>query len=131
MYFYFILFVWMENMKLDKEKLQRLLHSKALTQESLSLKLRNELNLKSTPNISRMFSSNNDTPEEYLKVIADVLDVGIEDIIIDNNPIMNSISVLGGVVSAVGIAALIGIGIASGILSKKDKTDLINILKDD
>ena len=118
-------------MKLDKEKLQRLLHSKALTQESLSLKLRNELNLKSTPNISRMFSSNNDTPEEYLKVIADVLDVGIEDIIIDNNPIMNSISVLGGVVSAVGIAALIGIGIASGILSKKDKTDLINILKDD
>ncbi|MGP1440593.1 MAG: hypothetical protein ACTTJ3_07645 [Treponema sp.] len=118
-------------MKLDKEKLQRLLHSKALTQESLSLKLKNELNLKSTPNISRIFSSNNDTPEEYLKVIADVLDVGIEDIIIDNNPIMNSISVLGGVVSAVGIAALIGIAIASGILSKKDKTDLINILKDD
>ena len=131
MYFYFILFVWRKDMKIDKEKLRRLLHSKALTQESLSLKLKNELNLKSTPNISRMFSSNGDTPEEYLKVIADVLDVGIEDIIIDNNSIMNSIGVLGGVVSAVGIAALIGVAIASGVLSKKDKTDLIKILKDD
>ena len=72
-----------------------------------------------------MLASNSDVPEEYLKVIADVLDVGIEDAIIDNNPIMNSIDVLGGIVSTIGIAALIGIAIASGILSKKDKTDLI------
>ena len=72
-----------------------------------------------------MLASNNDVPEEYLKIIADVLDVGIEDVIIDNNPIMNSIGVLGSVVSTIGIAALIDIAIASGILSKKDKTDLI------
>lgn len=72
-----------------------------------------------------MLASNSDVPEEYLKVIADVLDVGIEDVIIDNNPIMNSIDVLGSIVSTIGIAALIDIAIASGILSKKDKTDLI------
>jgi len=102
-----------------------LLRSKALTQESLSFKFKDKLDLEKAPNISRMLASNNDVPEEYLKIIADVLDVGIEDVIIDNNPIMNSIGVLGSVVSAVGIAALIGIAIASGILSKKDKTDLI------
>ena len=66
-----------------------------------------------------------------MKGVANILDVGIEDIIIDNNPIMNSIGVLGGVVSAVGIAALIDVAIASGVLSKKDKTDLIKILKND
>lgn len=112
-------------MKLGKEKLQRLLRSKALTQESLSFKFKDKLDLEKAPNISRMFASNNDVPEKYLKGIADILDVGMEDIIIDNNPIMNSIDVLGGIVSVVGIATLIGIAIASGILSKKDKTDLI------
>ena len=81
--------------------------------------------MEKAPNISRMLASNSDVPEEYLKVIADVLDVGIEDVIIDNNPIMNSIDVLGSIVSTIGIAALIDIAIASGILSKKDKTDLI------
>ena len=38
---------------------------------------------------------------------------------------------IGIAVGAVGIAAVIGFAIASGVLSKKDKTDLINILKED
>ena len=108
-------------MKLGKEKLQRLLRSKALTQESLSFKFKDKLDLEKAPNISRMFASNNDVPEKYLKGIADILDVGIEDIIIDNNPIMNSIDVLGGIVSMVGIAILLALLLLQEFCLKKIK----------
>jgi len=116
------------NMKLGREKLQRILHSRAITQETLSLKLKDKLNLESAPNISRMLASDNDTPEKYLEGIADILNVKIEDIIVDKTSVMNPIGIA---VGAVGIAAVIGFAIASGVLSKKDKTDLINILKED
>lgn len=118
-------------MKLAREKLQRILHSKAITQETLSLKLKDKLNLETAPNISRMLASDNDTPEKYLEGIADILNIRIEDIIVDKTSVINSIGIAVGAVSAVGIAAVIGFAIASGVLSKKDKTDLINILKED
>lgn len=119
------------KMKISKEKIQRLLHSKAITQESLSLKLKDKLHLESAPNISRLLMSDNETSEKYLQVIADILDVEIEEIIADEAPSIAPLCMLGGVLGVAGIAALIGIAIGSGVLSKKDKTDLINILKND
>ena len=119
------------KMKISKEKVQWLLHSKAITQEALSLKLKDKLHLESAPNISRMLMSDNETSEKYLQGIADILNVKIEDIIVDKTSAINPFGIVGGVVGVAGIAALIGFAIASGALSKKDKTDLINILKDD
>jgi hypothetical protein len=119
------------KMKISKEKVQRLLHSKAITQETLSIKLKDKLHLESAPNISRMLMSDNETSEKYLQGIADILNVKIEDIIVDKTSAINPLGIVGGVIGVAGIAALIGFAIASGSLSKKDKTDLINILKDD
>ena len=119
------------KMKISKEKVQQLLHSKAITQEALSLKLKDKLHLESAPNISRMLMSDNETSEKYLQGIADILNVKIEDIIVDKTSAINPLGIVGGVIGVAGIAALIGFAIASGSLSKKDKTDLINILKDD
>lgn len=118
-------------MKISKEKVQRLLHSKAITQEMLSIKLKDKLHLESAPNISRMLMSDNETSEKYLQGIADILNVKIENIIVDRTSAVNPLGIVGGVIGVAGIAALIGFAIASGSLSKKDKTDLINILKDD
>lgn len=118
-------------MKISKEKVQRLLHSKSITQETLSLKLKERLHLECAPNFSRILNSEKETSEKYLQAIADILEVEIPEIVVDNNSTISFFGIAGGILGVAGIAALIGVAIGAGVLSKKDKTELIEILKKD